>query len=615
MRFSLRATVPVAWVIVFIFYVASQASKVNRVAENETPLLVTTTIPDLTPSTKFACRVRVQETTAWVSAFVFESESGTKQRYEGSNARENGYFESLQGWTNNWVAFEVDPNTAVEIEITKLYDQPAPIHSASPHPNDRGTVTLVGGVAMLRLHGPTQMTIDIDRQLDGRNTGSTDFGNGAAMGLVTHSFHVFANPMLPSSGPGARPDPNGASVRTVSPGETPPEDFEEDTLYFLPGVHRPVPIPACCLVPMDESSGCVCHNGHGQGGKSQPGYSRSFKVRSNKNYYIPTDAWLDGWIEADTPVVNVRIFGYGVISGRLFQRRGIDNQSPKGIVMWNSRNTTFWGVTLVDGSNHHLLLSQNANFPELPNTMAWVKILGWRTNGDGFQIWNYWRPIHDIFLRTQDDCMYLGGASGINIQFSRITTWNDANGVPWIFSAGNGAGHNIVLQDSDVLYHRKAWPYWCGGIFDLRSTNTSIHNITVRNIRITDPFPTCPLFHIQGGMSDVHFENIDMLAHSAVNMPNWACRNRWNRRPQDRFDLPAGNDCSMPYGIPNRFTSSTLSHPRRQDIRNLDQSTIFLRNLSFSNVTIAGQSLADLHSLGESGRAVVVKGNVEGFSW
>eukprot|EP00966_Prymnesium_polylepis_P324063 7380163-Prymnesium_polylepis.1 len=69
--------------------------------------------------------------------------------------------------------------------------------------------------------------------------------------------------------------------------------------------------------------------------------------------------------------------------------------------------------------------------------------------------------------------------------FARITTWNDANGVPFIFSATSGPGTG-TLSDSDVLYHRKAWPWWCGAIFDLRNANTTMDDVTISNVRIHD---------------------------------------------------------------------------------------------------------------------------------
>ena len=42
--------------------------------------------------------------------------------------------------------------------------------------------------------------------------------------------------------------------------------------------------------------------------------------------------------------------------------------------------------------------------------------------------------------------MYLGGVTRGPTTIARLMTWNDANGVPFIFSAGNGNGHDVLLK-------------------------------------------------------------------------------------------------------------------------------------------------------------------------
>ena len=74
--------------------------------------------------------------------------------------------------------------------------------------------------------------------------------------------------------------------------------------------------------------------------------------------------------------------------------------------------------------------------------------------------------------------------------------WNDANGVPFMLGSLNGGP--TVVEDCDVIYHRKQFPYWCGAIFDRRGLVGRdmlgrATSLTFRHIRITDPFPTCPL--------------------------------------------------------------------------------------------------------------------------
>ena len=238
-----------------------------------------------------------------------------------------------------------------------------------------------------------------------------------------------------------------------------------------------------------------------------------YQLKSYKNYYVPSDAWIDGWFDSSGKCLrSTRLFGYmyGIISGRMFKQRTHPNTSPKGINMMNMAASELMGLTLVDTINHAVILvgkgsggGSDASDRTSWNSLSHVKVLNWRGNGDGIHAFNYWNDIHDLFLRTQDGSMYFGTSIRSYTTWRRVTTWNDANGIPFMLAANGAEGvHGTgVLEDCDVLYHRKQWPEWCGGVFDLRNINTSISNLTMRNIRIHDKFPTCPMFDVAGGFS------------------------------------------------------------------------------------------------------------------
>ena len=117
-------------------------------------------------------------------------------------------------------------------------------------------------------------------------------------------------------------------------------------------------------------------------------------------------------------------------------------------------------------AQHLILDGQTADSARSsPNTLRHVKIFGWRTNGDGVHLWGHWNNITDLFLRTQDDSMYVGDEASATI-WRRLTTWNDANGVPFMLGSLNGGP--TLVEDVDVIYHRKQIPFWCGAIFDRR---------------------------------------------------------------------------------------------------------------------------------------------------
>ena len=153
--------------------------------------------------------------------------------------------------------------------------------------------------------GPQQLTVDIDGGMEKHNTAGWANLEGH---IIRHTFSLFANPLLGQD----RPDPNDPDVLTVAPGTQPPLDFTESTLYFLPGVHTPRTIPSCCSA---HPFGCVCTKQD----TAAPGFvtpavcrTRSLPVmpitssssvcaqtelyllQSNKNYYVPSDAWIDG---------------------------------------------------------------------------------------------------------------------------------------------------------------------------------------------------------------------------------------------------------------------------------------------------------------------------------
>jgi hypothetical protein len=122
-------------------------------------------------------------------------------------------------------------------------------------------------------------------------------------------------------------------------------------------------------------------------------------------------------------------------------------------------------------------------------------VMGWRSNGDGVHVTKSW-SVSRLFLRTQDDAMYITSGEGAHSHYDRIITWNDANGWSFKFSAGGGDAEFSTLTNSDVLYHRNSWAYGEGGIFCYRSSvqNGVMSGLVIENIQIEDPLPTFPVF-------------------------------------------------------------------------------------------------------------------------
>ena len=84
-------------------------------------LIVTegTHLSELESSSIYSARVRLAGDSLWQDPFVFVTKSQPWANNRAADVK-NGYFVSLENWTASWVSYEVAPDQAVEIEISKL---------------------------------------------------------------------------------------------------------------------------------------------------------------------------------------------------------------------------------------------------------------------------------------------------------------------------------------------------------------------------------------------------------------------------------------------------------------------------------------------------------------
>ena len=576
-------------------------------------LLVTSDVPGLAASNWYAVRIR-QPNQAWQNSFVFWTMSNCLYEMRPDGVINNGCFDAVYNYSGSWVSYEVGDTTTVEVEIEKLWGD-GQISLAIPRPASRASASLVNGKTMVAIVGPQQVNIDIDGQFE-----RVDSGNGMMFAdrvYPRHTISIFANPYIDDT---QRPDPNDPDVRTVAPGETAPGpgEYNETTLYFLPGVHNLYEPPECCS-NRSAAEPCICSVKEGE-----TGYTRPYLLQSFKRYYVPTGAWLNGNFYSlgdDNParhegIEDMQLFGYGSVAGSKFYWKSNGNfDLPNGIKLRGAKNCSVVGLTFVDFMNHNIMISGgiyvNPNRvgmhpwdPETRrNTLTHVKVFGWKTNCDGVHVFGHWNPITDLFLRTSDDSCYVGDEMS-QTTFRRITTWNDVNGVPFIFGKKNGGP--TIVEDCDIIYHRKQWPYWCGGLFDLRwwnrERNFATANVTLRNIRITDPHPTCPMLDFRGSANNIAFENITIDAHPPpLTLPNWACDASYNN-PNMRFGVDNSLGCTLPFGAPNRIIGR-VQYGEADPIINIS-------NLVFDHVTVNGTHIRLLMEASEYAGAFVVEGSV-----
>ncbi len=447
-------------------------------------LVVYPPVPGLAASSHYQVRVRsVGNGSEWQSAFAWQTECQT----------EEGYFDTLAGWTHTYVNFETPG--AVEIEISRVNGPP--IRSAAAHPQRQASVCSVkNGKAFVKLDKPCLVAVDIDGQMDGQDTGK------GYKGPPIHTISLFANPPLKN-----KPSPDGPGVRTVKPGEKPPADGDWSTLYFLPGVHD---------------------------------IAAAFPVSANRQYYIPGDAMVYGsfchpeWENSH----DIRIFGHGTLSGarlkhanalkKLFSEKTKGSRKP--IEIFGATDTQVEGITIADSASHSLMLIHPYKAGH-PNEVKWTKIFTWRANGDGINPFGN-TLIEDCFIRTQDDSLYVNG-----LGIRRCVLWNDANGSSFVLSSvPNLDGRKLIVEDCDVIYSRAKWHHWNGGrIFNMRGEGESNGGAGVifRNINIEDPRPTLQQFFIcmtvpkpygdgkrgPGDLSGILFQNISIAAPSVLGEP------------------------------------------------------------------------------------------------
>ena len=465
--------------------IAVQTSEIPRVN-------VYDAVPGLNASTNYSVRVcAATNTTAWKSAFVW-------QTVAGAVASNDTYFWQLTNWSHSYVNFEM--TVPVTVEITSLTGS---ITNAAVHPARKsGGVTITNGKAYVTLNGPCNVAVDINGQMDNQDTGYMKPPRSRYSGPPIHTISLHANPVLTN-----KPATNSAGVFLVTPGSTPPTNGTWTTLYFLPGVHN---------------------------------IGIAYPLREGCQYYLPGDAIVYGtfhnanWANGE----NIRIFGHGTLSmtgwtnPRFVVPALPDVNLYHPIHIAGAYNTSVEGITIADPAYHAVMLY--GNYVSNKYTLAsWVKVFGWRGNGDGINPFGNTR-ISNCFLRTQDDACYVNGV-GIN----DTVYWNDHNGSAFVMTGlPNLTNRTLLVNDCDVIYSRASWINSDGKrVFNMRAEGGGAcgSGVIFSNIYITDPRPTMQQFLVcmqslspygnptnyrtAGDLSGVKFINVSIAATNRNSEP------------------------------------------------------------------------------------------------
>jgi hypothetical protein len=505
------------------------ANLILAVAPQELFPSIVTDVPGRAPSRDFLAEVNSNG--SWVPVYVFTSVSLVAEK-----SPTNGYFSHLDNWTVSWVSSQLPVGGGGALLLRVRRAGGAPIRSAAAHPASASAcvANVSGGAVYLAATASARIAVDIDGAMDGTDTGPS------YAGPPVHAFAWFVDG-APSAG---LPDPAAPGTIVVRPGDALPNASALDpmrwpTVIFAPGVHRVA---------------------------SPPNGWTVLTLAANTRYFLCAGAVVHAALAGPGSAANVRLDGFGVLSGEEMARAGDFNVSPQGVRTGLAANATFEGFSLVDFPNHHLILGSAGGSV---NTLANVKVLGWRANGDGLHVFGNW-DVTDLFMRTQDDSMYLSCGENCSTVFSRVTTWNDANGCAFIFSAGGGDRERAALLDSDVIYARASWAWWSGGrAFCHRgaATGVSMSGVRVDSVRVEDALPSLNAmqFDLTGDGAPVHNASFENVEFRNVRVANWS---------QVRRTLAGA---PLPFGIPNKLFAAGPG--------------VVFRNVAFINVTIAGERM------------------------
>lgn len=488
-------------------------------------LIVYSDIPGKTPSDQYQCRVREMGSTEWQTAFVLQTNNKAE-------APDNGYKDNLLGWTASWINFEFE-NTSVEVEIMKR--DGSPIIKAKVRPTNKANAAEIrDGKAYVVLDHPANINVDINGQLEDQYTGMGYGGN------PVHTISIFGNPVID------KPDTNSPDVYFLEPGETIPDASQWTTLYFKPGIHS-IGIP--------------------------------YILESEKNMYIPGDAVVHGTIHTIDDwgaTQNISVYGYGALSGENITKTKEYGTKP---IARHASNARFEGIVIVDPAFHAITFNNTSDDFNKKNIFKNIKILGWRTNGDGIHAFRN-SEISDCFIRTQDDSFYYSKT----VHIRNCVVWNDYNGAVIRIVKGDESIGTSSFQDIDVIYHRSGWHYWAGGrIISFRDAGPgrTIKNVHVKNINIEDPFPAFPPFYLtmeNSGTGVQQMENV--LIENVVQMAEGVSSDLDQQRGKPQNTI-------LGYNSTNQFSNITFKNCCYNGVRLQDFSdgdfllNQFINNISF----------------------------------
>ena len=444
-------------------------------------------IPGLTESNKYRCRVKKSSDSAWQKAFVTQTESLLNpieypigdSRIAGMQRIDNGFHKDLAGWTSSHIAFESPVGSTVEVEVSLVngatINKVGLINKVTVRPANEATYIISADkkTVIVTFNKHTNIYLDINGQMEDQYT-----GDGYADNLNNDKIHtlcIFSNPIY------SKPVQNIISV----PPSNDPNSYRNlnrsswDAMIFEPGLHN---------------------------------IGTQFPIQSGETYFIPGDAIVYGTFLPNAGASNIEVSGSGAICGSKTKWGGVgatvNNEDVRGsdavenkVFTNNVTNARFKGFVVLDPTNHTFNMGNSST---ATNVYENLKILGWRVNGDGFNVFEN-STVKNCFVRTQDDCFYLGN----NVQIENNVTWTDANGA--VMYLARTAQGNSTFKGTKCIYTRRTTHSSDKGVIELRDTDNDILQATIEDLEVQDPRPTFGLFKMTVKDPNKNFNNINFI--------------------------------------------------------------------------------------------------------
>ena len=460
-------------------------------------LIVYKDVPGLVSSDKYSIRIKSKLTNnQWITVFAHKCYNRANELPQDQKTanRLNYYYQYFTAdWSHTYGNIEMSKNNPVEVEIALINGfqiDKKEAYKAAAHPAHKvlKQPEVIDGKIYFTINNPGQITIDINGQMDDHHAEINPIAPppvaDGSQSFPIHTISLFANPIL------NKPLLENPNIVFVEPGVKPSSSLgTKNILYFKPGVHN---------------------------------IGINFKISANTTYYIPGDAIVYGtFINTDGSGANIKIYGSGTISGKLIPHPKFDSNYPSKVsnkaddkpykLIWSVNCTNFKveGLSLMDAPKHTMNLSTDNKSTKKETFCTWLKIVTWRSNGDGIGTADV---INDCFLRTADDASYLKG-----YERKRIVFWRDVHAAA--FHMANMSGNLMEVEDCDVIYNRSRDVIGDNGaIFHQRGEGQpGVHkvNLVVKNFRNEDKLANSPVFSLDSGTkgssySGIVFQNINV---------------------------------------------------------------------------------------------------------